>query len=905
MSNFASKPETFSPYIPKIDTQVYAEVLGQHEKEYELGLQKVESYRDSIAGIPATSIEARKYIQEKVNQLTSTANERMRNGVDWSDQTAVKDIGSLASSIYNDEGIQTEVANAAKIRSGMSDMKTDEKITKGANALNKRDYLEKYQQHLKNGKVGDSFDHDYFSYVDVDKQLQELFKEKHPNTRITQEAAGYEYGDDGKIKMDASGKPTINYRKAIQEWDEVTRSWKGVSQSDVEKEAQLFLKTNPLAFRQLTEINAKYSNMEVGPVELLKKKKQVLEDQKEGATQELQLLSSQFATMPKDAPHYKEIDERVQYLKDKIDNELAPALDPENLQDNARRYLSDPRFFEADRKDIYMKDWMNLQVKKYAYGEEDVKFAGSSPSEKQHWESQHALEVERVKIARETLELKEKQDAAKQAAAELKQKKEYEDLTVSTGIDTKHMPSPSESFQDLMNTKRVESEKEKHTLAWDKFHMTNPDWFDEDGNLKADAKSGEDAFQKMLQAYRNGNGKDNDGKKVDIDDYDRERIEKYLKDDNLANAMKRVHESLKSLYPSYLQNIIKTNPQAAEEARKLLEVDDAAKTAMQSGIKNVVTSEDILGSYNAADKLRSLGLTHITTNEVTGGNITDIVSEGYEAKALEVLKKFGINSLSDYYNRLKAGEYYKIDRDGILSGKGEGSMESFKDKYLTSKQYLENPQRTLWVDNNIKDRKTTQATRDLAITLADGRSPIIKSDPDNFLAYYQQGADGKKYLIVKDKTGANEDLPMEVANPPKDWKDFSDEGYISQLLKANHHPTMDYSTTYGYDSLGNERPHTFEYAEPLPTRVDSKKNPVYQRYAVTKRGGVYIAELWQKIGDRPPEILKSKNGEKAIARATSIKDLERKIDNYKASGSFETNPYLYTKESSTEEEQDN
>lgn len=119
--NYKSQIENFNPYVSQIPTDVYAKVGMFKENAYNEGVQKIQSTIDNIAGLDIANAGGKAYLQQRVSELTSGLN--TFGYADFANTNNVKNMQGLAAPIYNDQNIQTDVANTMKYRAWDKDSK--------------------------------------------------------------------------------------------------------------------------------------------------------------------------------------------------------------------------------------------------------------------------------------------------------------------------------------------------------------------------------------------------------------------------------------------------------------------------------------------------------------------------------------------------------------------------------------------------------------------------------------------------------------------------------------------------------------------------------------------------------------------------------------------------------------
>lgn len=212
MSNFASQPLTFTPYIPKIDPESYIKVGLQKQAQYDQGVQKIQSAIDNIGGLDILHPEAQMYykqqyegVKDKINQLASS---------DFSNASVVNQVGGIAGSLAKDSNIQNAVLSTMQIRALQKSQQ--DKKQKGDYAPQAEYVDNKFvNEYLKNN---DWQNNQYkgptvaSTYIDHNKELHSYLKDLAPD--IT-----YSVNKNGDIIMStikSTKLDAIKIRQAIE-----------------------------------------------------------------------------------------------------------------------------------------------------------------------------------------------------------------------------------------------------------------------------------------------------------------------------------------------------------------------------------------------------------------------------------------------------------------------------------------------------------------------------------------------------------------------------------------------------------------------------------------------------------------------------------------------------------------
>ena len=176
MASFSDNPATigFNPYIQQLPIQQMAEVGMQKQKQYDEGIQKIQSNIDNVAGLDVIRDVDKQYLQSKLNTLGSKL--KTVAAGDFSNYQLTSSVGGMVTSIAKDHLIQNAVGSTSNYRKQSSIM--EEARGKGELAPeNEHDYNLKSNSYLNSDKPGELFNSKYTPFRDVSKKLFEIGKE--------------------------------------------------------------------------------------------------------------------------------------------------------------------------------------------------------------------------------------------------------------------------------------------------------------------------------------------------------------------------------------------------------------------------------------------------------------------------------------------------------------------------------------------------------------------------------------------------------------------------------------------------------------------------------------------------------------------------------------------------------
>lgn len=203
MASFTDQIQTFNPYVSKAPLiEAMVTVGTQKQQQYDQGVQKIQGYVDSIAGMDVVNDADKKYLQSKLNDLGSKL--KTVAAGDFSNQQLVNSVGGMATQIIKDPTVQNAVYSTANYRKELSRLQKD--IEEGkSNPANVEFFNKRANSWLSSDKPGQKFSGSYIPYFDVNKFAKETFDAIKPDGFTIDQV--YETDSKGNIKLDKAGRP--------------------------------------------------------------------------------------------------------------------------------------------------------------------------------------------------------------------------------------------------------------------------------------------------------------------------------------------------------------------------------------------------------------------------------------------------------------------------------------------------------------------------------------------------------------------------------------------------------------------------------------------------------------------------------------------------------------------------
>lgn len=436
MASFTDAIHKFNPYIQQLPVDEMVKVGMYKQEQYDKGVEKIQSYVDSIAGMDVVRDVDKQYLQSKLNELGS--NLKKVAGGDFSNHQLVNSVGGMAKQIIRDEGVQTAVNSTAWYRKQQQEM--EKAIQEGKSGeSNIWDFQQKSSQWLNDQKAGQAFNGRYTQYRDVKKTAMEAIKALHPNLQ----KIDIPYLTDKNGNLDPSQIAAVMKRMKVE----------GIDEQDIKKAIEASM--SPDDFNQLS-IDGRYRFKDVDSESLKKSAMQTYEQSKASATQALALLESRKRTNSNPSESGV-IDERIAYYKSKLEGGL-----DEELKEQLIEADKNP---DGVKTAIYKNGFVKQFADAFSWKTEEMEYVKSPFQEQQNWANE--MKQKQVEYNRkvwefgQTYQQKERELAAKHedklAEAVLKAQeagidpKTGKKIPISLGGDTDNVLKAGEYFKNQTN----------------------------------------------------------------------------------------------------------------------------------------------------------------------------------------------------------------------------------------------------------------------------------------------------------------------------------------------------------------------------------------------------------------------------------------------------------------------
>ena len=212
MASFTDSIPQFNPYVQQLPVEAMVQVGMYKQKQYDEGVQKIQTNIDNIAGLEVTRDVDKAYLQSKLNQLGSDL--RTVAAGDFSNFQLVNSVNGMTSQIVRDPNVQNAVNSSAKRKQEIQLM--EEARKKGElNPSNEYVFRVKDNAWVNSTELDQSYNARYTPYFDTDKHIRESFKGLEKDGITIPQI--FQTDGDGQILYDKSGQPILSpYMKRLK-----------------------------------------------------------------------------------------------------------------------------------------------------------------------------------------------------------------------------------------------------------------------------------------------------------------------------------------------------------------------------------------------------------------------------------------------------------------------------------------------------------------------------------------------------------------------------------------------------------------------------------------------------------------------------------------------------------------
>jgi len=630
MASFTDQIQTFNPYVSKSPLiEAMVTVGTQKQQQYEQGVQRIQGYVDSIAGMDVVTDADKKYLQSKLNDLGS----RLKTVAagDFSNQQLVNSVGGMATQIIKDPLVQNAVSSTSWYRKQLADM--EKSISEGKSSqANIKDFNDKASAWLSSEKPGQVFRGRYTPYRDINKTAMEAIKALHPSLKNID--IPFEI-KDGKIN-------TAVIANAIQR-----NKIKGITEGQIETAIRAAF--TPDDYNQLA-IDSRYIFANVTPEALVGNVNESLKNSKRFAEKQIELINNQLPKYATDPNQTDELLARRKYYQDQLGIDGKPGTLDEQAKADIERIKSGDT--ESAKYSIYKDGFFRQFGNAFAYKEEELSYENNPIVQVQ-------MEKDKLALARQTearLVSQFKIETAQRAKdLEIKEQANYL-KQVELGLINPNEPFPlgTDTDNQLRSGERLNTQIDNTAKNID-------------ANINALKAKGlsDTKIQEMVADYaQNGN-------KSNVNPSAIPAIQEILKEKKNLQALTRLKENTLE----EADRLVKSDPKNIALSKQ-----EAEYVAKNFGNTNKVNIRDTKGNnirISEADLLTLYKQGDVSFKDPTGlqgGSLT--INVGGKTYSIES-ERFGFGSqpfVNDFTKKLKS-YYTKFDKP--VSDLGKQKQEKY------------------------------------------------------------------------------------------------------------------------------------------------------------------------------------------------------------------------------------
>lgn len=369
MASWTDKIPTFNPYVAQLPVEAMVQVGMQKQKQYDEGIQKIQTNIDNVAGLDIAKDSDRVYLQSKLNQLGNDL--RTVAAGDFSNFQLVNSVNGMTNQIVKDNNVQTAVSSTAWLRKQQAEM--EKAISEGKSSQsNIYDFNDIASKYLNSNKIGERFSGRYTQYTDVKKKALEAIKALHPDL--------VKY--DIPFKVDANGQMDVRfYADAMKRY-----KIEGVSEQKIAQ--AIYANMTPDDLNQL-RIDGKYEFRGAGFDQLAEKAKGDYDAQKQQALSALELLQTQ-RNVTTDPTKIDALDEQIKGYKEQLGEDGKPGILDENYYKNIELARTDP---ESAKYNIYKSGFVKEFANAFKWSSKEEEAVVNPYKQQENWTAEMKLNL--------------------------------------------------------------------------------------------------------------------------------------------------------------------------------------------------------------------------------------------------------------------------------------------------------------------------------------------------------------------------------------------------------------------------------------------------------------------------------------------------------------------------------
>jgi hypothetical protein len=436
MASFTDRLQQFNPYVEQLPVEDMAKVGMYKQKQYDEGIQKIQTNIDNIAGLDVANDVDKAYLQSKLNQLGN--NLKFVGAADFSDFQLVNSVSGMANQISKDPNVQNAVSSTAFLRKQQAEM--EKAITEGkASQANIYDFNQVASKYLNSNQIGERFNGRYTQYTDVKKKAMEAIKALHPNLKR------YD------IPFEVDGNGNIDATKIA----DAMKKYKIEGVNELQIQQAIAASMTPDDLNQL-RIDANYQFRGITPEQLAQRAKTDYDTRRESSISALDNLLLQ-KSITTDPTKLGQIDEQIEYNRGLLGGDGKPGKLDLTFLDNVKNARTNP---DQVKYSIYKDGFVDEFANAFKWSSQEEEFVVNPLKQQENWRNEMAfkqqVENRQRYMDNVNIDLKKQEIAQAAQANALKQIELYGDpsaapwTTVGNETDNKNRAS------ELFN-KHVES----------------------------------------------------------------------------------------------------------------------------------------------------------------------------------------------------------------------------------------------------------------------------------------------------------------------------------------------------------------------------------------------------------------------------------------------------------------
>jgi len=821
MASFTDQIQTFNPYVsqaPLIEAMVT--VGNQKQQQYDQGVQKIQGYVDSIAGMDVVNDADKKYLQSKLNDLGSKL--KIVAAGDFSNQQLVNSVGGMATQVIKDPLVQNAVSSTAWYRKQLAEM--EKAVAEGKSSqANIKDFSDKANIWLSGVTPGSVFRDRYTPYRDLNKTAMEAIKALHPKLQSLDMPYVIK---DGKINIK-------EVADAIQR-----QEIKGIDEGQIETAIAAVM--TPDDYNQLA-IDARYQFSNVTADDLVRRVDTDLQGSKKFAEEQIQNINTLLPKYATDPDKTGELIKRRKRYEDQlgIDGKTG-TLDTQASQEIERIKSGD---LDSAKYSIYKDGFFKEFGNAFAWKEEKLTFENNPLMQVQLKKDDQALE--RQKEARLAREFKIKTDIDLRQIG-LKETENYL-KQVELGLVNPNEPTQlgSDTDNTLKSGERLNSQIDKAAKNID----------DDISTLKAKGLSEAKITEIVSDYAKNGN-------KSNVNPAYIPSIQSILKGKKNLDALTKLKETTKAEAEALVAADPKTKELLEAESKFIAKnFNNTNKVTIPSreGVTLKVSEADLFKLYKQGNIGFSdpRGLKGGTISIKYGGKTYNVESSRFGVGTNETVNSF-TTKLKNYYNQFDKQEinFEKQVQDqylNLLAPRVSELVPTIKAVNYGKEQKL-----PVNIANNLSALITAANTKDIAAdnnySTAAASRMLTKENIADTRVFVQSNKDGTYIVTMKSDADPKnlQNLKLTAAQVvsnfgPQYLTQNADESLLLKLGRGTTNVNDDpkeaqYQSQFGdfpnmnnYQVLADLDEDTKNPGQFVPKFYALKKDGTYQTFVVAGR----------------------------------------------------------------------